>query len=70
MSTQADILFESFRLGNLLLPNRIVMSPLTRSRATQPGDAPSEMNAEYYRQRAGAGLIISEATQISRQGKG
>ncbi len=70
MSTQADILFEPFRLGNLLLPNRIVMPPLTRSRATQPGDAPNEMNAEYYRQRAGAGLIISEATQISRQGKG
>ncbi|KDD66247.1 N-ethylmaleimide reductase [Pseudomonas mandelii PD30] len=46
------------------------MAPLTRSRAGQPGDIPTAMNAEYYRQRASAALIITEATQISRQGQG
>ena len=70
MNEQRDILFEPFFLGDLTLPNRIVMAPLTRSRAGQPGDVPTAMNAEYYRQRAGAGLIIAEATQVSPQGKG
>ena len=70
MTQQADILFEPFVLGDLTLPNRVLMSPLTRSRATQPGDVPNDMNVEYYRQRAGAGLIIAEATQVSPQGKG
>lgn len=70
MTQQADILFDPFVLGALTLPNRVLMAPLTRSRATQPGDVPNEMNVEYYRQRAGAGLIISEATQVSPQGKG
>ncbi len=46
------------------------MAPLTRNRATRGTDAPNELNAEYYRQRASAGLIISEATQISQQGQG
>ena len=46
------------------------MSPLTRSRSSQPGDIPNDMNAHYYQQRATAGLILSEATQISPQGKG
>jgi len=46
------------------------MSPMTRSRAAQPGDVPTELMAEYYPQRAGAGLIISEATQVSSQGQG
>jgi N-ethylmaleimide reductase len=63
-------LFTPLKLGALELPNRIIMAPLTRSRASQPGDVPTEMNARYYAQRAGAGLIISEATQISRQGQG
>jgi len=63
-------LFTPLQLGALELPNRIIMAPLTRSRASQPGDIPTEMNARYYAQRAGAGLIISEATQISRQGQG
>lgn len=63
-------LFESFTLGNVPLPSRIVMAPMTRSRATQPGDVPNDMMAEYYAQRASAGLIITEATQISRQGQG
>lgn len=70
MSDANDPLFQSYRLGSMELDNRVIMSPLTRSRATQPGDVPSMMNAEYYRQRAGVGLIISEATQVSPQGKG
>jgi N-ethylmaleimide reductase len=49
-------LFEPVRLGALALSNRIVMAPMTRSRAGA-GDAPSAMNVEYYRQRASAGLI-------------
>ena len=55
--------------GDLVLANRIVMAPLTRSRAGA-GDVPGPMNAEYYAQRASAGLIVSEATNISQQGKG
>jgi N-ethylmaleimide reductase len=57
------------RLGPLVLRNKAVMAPMTRSRAGD-GDAPTAMNALYYAQRASAGLIISEATQISPQGKG
>jgi N-ethylmaleimide reductase len=63
-------LFEPFRLGSLELPNRVVMAPLTRNRATHHNNAANELIAEYYRQRAGAGLIISEASQISQQGQG
>ncbi|MEW6560575.1 MAG: alkene reductase [Pseudomonadota bacterium] len=63
-------LLTPLQLGALQLPNRVVMAPLTRSRARQPGDIPGEMNARYYAQRASAGLIVSEATQISRQGQG
>lgn len=63
-------LFSSLKLGNLVLPNRIIMAPLTRMRSQQPGNIPNELNAEYYAQRASAGLIISEATQISQQGQG
>ena len=70
MSETNDPLFQSYQLGSLVLPNRIIMAPLTRSRAEQPGDIPTSLNAEYYRQRASVGLIISEATQVSPQGKG
>ncbi|WP_417840277.1 alkene reductase [Terasakiella sp.] len=63
-------LFTPLSLGTLSLPNRIVMAPMTRARTTQPGDIPNQMMAQYYAQRASAGLIISEATQVSRQGKG
>jgi N-ethylmaleimide reductase len=70
MSETRDVLFEPFTLGDLQLPNRVIMAPLTRSRASQPGDIPWELNATYYAQRASAGLIIAEATQISPQGKG
>lgn len=63
-------LFSTLSLGGLQLPNRIVMSPMTRSRAAQPGNVPTELMARYYAQRASAGLIITEATQISPQGQG
>lgn len=56
--------------GRVALENRVVMAPLTRNRAAQPGDVPAEMNVRYYEQRAGAGLIVTEGTQISRQGQG
>ncbi|CAN7664908.1 alkene reductase [Pararhizobium sp. LjRoot238] len=62
-------LFEPYALGPLTLSNRIVMAPLTRNRAGA-GFVPGELTAEYYAQRASAGLIISEATQISQQGQG
>jgi N-ethylmaleimide reductase len=62
-------LFDSFRLGNLTLPNRLVMAPLTRNRAVA-GLVPSPLAVEYYGQRASAGLLISEATQVSQQGQG
>ena len=65
-----DSIFQPFPLGELKLPNRIVMAPMTRSRTSQPGNVPNALMAEYYAQRASAGLIISEATQISRQGQG
>ncbi|MDJ0512230.1 MAG: alkene reductase [Methyloceanibacter sp.] len=63
-------LFSPLELGDLTLPNRIVMAPLTRNRATLEGDAPHALHTTYYTQRASAGLIISEATQISPEGKG
>jgi N-ethylmaleimide reductase len=62
-------LFEPVQLGDILLANRVVMAPMTRSRAG-PGDAPTALNVEYYRQRASAGLIISEGVQPSANGKG
>ena len=62
-------LFTPLKLGSLTLPSRIVMAPLTRMRAGD-GNVPTQMNADYYAQRASAGLIISEATQISLQGRG
>lgn len=68
--TSEDILFTPVQIGRYTLRNRIAMAPLTRCRAKQPGDIPWQMNADYYRQRSGAGLIISEATHISPQGKG
>lgn len=66
----AELLFQPFKLGPLTLPHRIIMAPLTRSRARQPGNVPSALNACYYAQRASAALIISEATQVSMQGQG
>jgi N-ethylmaleimide reductase len=64
------ILFEPFRLGRYELPHRMLMAPLTRSRARQPGNVPTPLMAQYYAQRASAALVISEATQVSMQGQG
>src|ERR1700726_2293340 len=66
----AELLFRPYKLGALTLPHRIVMAPLTRSRARQPGNVPTSLNACYYAQRASAALIVSEATQVSMQGQG
>ena len=62
-------LFTPIDIGPLSLPNRIAMAPLTRSRAAE-GNVPTALNALYYAQRASAGLIISEATQVSPEGQG
>jgi len=67
---ETDSLFQPYRLGPFNLPYRIVMAPLTRSRARQPGNVPSSLAACYYAQRASAALIVSEATQVSMQGQG
>jgi len=61
-------LFSSIQLGKLILPNRIVMAPMTRNRA--PENIPTDLMAEYYAQRTSAGLIITEGAQISEQGIG
>ncbi len=63
-------LLETVKLGAYELPNRIIMAPLTRCRADNPGRVPNDLMAEYYRQRAGAGLIISEGTVVSKKGIG
>jgi N-ethylmaleimide reductase len=68
MSTSSR-LFEPYKLGPLTLPNRFVMAPLTRNRAGQ-GLVPSPLAVEYYGQRASAGLLITEASQVSPQGQG
>ena len=62
-------LLDPIKLGAIDAPNRIIMAPLTRGRAG-PGFVPNELAVEYYRQRASAGLIISEATGISQEGLG
>src|SRR5258708_1109542 len=62
-------LFEPFKLGALTLPNRLVMAPLTRNRAVA-GMVPNPLAIEYYGQRASAGLLITEASQVSQQGQG
>jgi N-ethylmaleimide reductase len=63
------LLFTPFLLGSLKLPNHIVMAPLTRSRANDEG-IPSSFAAKYYSERAAAGLIISEGTNVSSQARG
>jgi N-ethylmaleimide reductase len=65
-----SILFNEKQLGTFEANNRIVLAPMTRSRTAQPDDIPTDLMAEYYAQRASAGFIITEATQISSQGKG
>ena len=68
-TSDAPDLCKPLRLGELELPNRIVLAPLTRNRAG-PGNVPRPLNTTYYVQRASAGLMISEASQISAQGVG
>ncbi|OAT54042.1 alkene reductase [Providencia heimbachae] len=63
-------LFTPLKVGALTVPNRIFMAPLTRMRSIEPGDIPTPLMGEYYQQRATAGLIIAEATQITAQAKG
>jgi N-ethylmaleimide reductase len=63
-------LFTPIQMGSLRLPNRIVMAPLTRMRAGSIDHVPSQLQADYYSQRASAGLIVSEATAISPEGFG
>src|SRR6266702_3746405 len=68
MSTQP--LFTSYRMGDLNLSNRIVMAPLTRMRARSDDQVPTTLQAEYYAQRATAGLIVTEGVAISPEGFG
>ena len=65
-----DALFQPLKMGALEARNRIFMAPLTRGRAAEPMFVPNELMATYYRQRAGAGMILTEATGISREGLG
>jgi N-ethylmaleimide reductase len=69
VATDEDVLFQPIKVGDMALRNRIVMAPLTRNRASA-GNVPTAINATYYAQRASAGLIIAEATQISPEGQG
>ena len=69
MNTTTENLFSPLQLGPLHLPNRFVMAPLTRGRAEADG-TPNSLMADYYVQRASAGLIVSEATAVSPQGFG
>ncbi|MCJ7957929.1 MAG: alkene reductase, partial [Pseudomonas sp.] len=64
------ILSTSVKLGHHTLNNRIVLPPLTRQRSAQPGDIATDLMAEYYRQRATAGFMVSEGTQIEPRGQG
>src|SRR5271155_1753223 len=71
MSTEStEVLFTPYSIGDLQLKNRIVMAPLTRTRAENQGKVPNALMTEYYAQRAGAGLIITEGTFVSEQGQG
>lgn len=63
-------LFDPIRVGDIELPNRVIMAPLTRARAAGEGRVPNALMAHYYVQRASAGLIISEATAVTAQGVG
>ena len=62
-------LFDPVRIGRMILPNRIIMAPLTRGRTGARG-IPGALVAEYYAQRASAGLLIAEATAVNREGDG
>jgi len=64
-----SVLFDSVGLGPYTLRNRIVLPPLTRSRSSQPGNIPNDLMAAYYRQRTGAGFMVTEGTQIEPRGQ-
>src|SRR5579863_5176995 len=70
LNNSTKALLAPYTLGDLKLKNRIVMAPLTRTRAENQGKVPNELMADYYAQRAGAGLIITEGTFVSEQGQG
>ncbi len=70
MNTERQPLLEEYKLGNLTLKNRVIMAPLTRSRADNSDNAPTNIHIEYYKQRAGAGLIITEGSQVSERAVG
>ena len=63
-------LIKNYKLGDIELKNRVVMAPMTRSRADNPGNIPNDIMVEYYRQRSSAGLIITEGSQISKRAVG
>lgn len=65
-----SVLFQNNQLGPFTLKNRIVLPPLTRCRSSQPGNIPNELMATYYRQRTGAGFMVTEGTQIEPRGQG
>lgn len=65
-----SLLFKPLQVGDLLLPNRVIMAPLTRCRATADSRVPMPLMVEYYRQRASAGLIVTEATSVDPMGNG
>ncbi len=67
--TKSPQLLSSFELGDLSLKNRVLMAPMTRGRSNEKG-IPNSLMAEYYQQRTGAGLIITEGTFISTQANG
>lgn len=68
--TEDQPLLQSYQLGDLTLKNRVVMAPMTRNRADNKEKAPTSLHAKYYRQRSGAGLIITEGSQISERAVG
>ncbi|MCA0891791.1 alkene reductase [Qipengyuania flava] len=68
--TDNQVYFTPVELGRHTLPNRIVLPPLTRQRAEQPGDIATDLMAKYYAQRATAGFMVSEGTQIEPRGQG
>ena len=70
VAASTTTLFSPLRIGDLTLSNRIVMAPMTRNRASTDGFVQGELNATYYAQRASAGLIITEATQVTPRGMG
>jgi len=72
MSAESETqpLLQPYRMGEYQLANRVVMAPLTRSRATNPDLAPTDLHVDYYAQRASAGLIITEGTWISQDAVG